>query len=69
MIHTDWKVRHPDGREWVAFRVGTWIIDSVSELTGKSPADLVWPPAAEIAAMSPAVKRLPAGTPLQQRDR
>lgn len=50
-----WKFRHPDGREWIAFRVGTWITDSVRELTGKTPADLVWTPAAEIAAMFPAL--------------
>jgi hypothetical protein len=64
-----WKFRHPDGREWVAFRVGTWIVDSVHELTGKSPADLVWTPATEIAAMFPALKRLAPGTPRQQHDR
>jgi hypothetical protein len=52
-----WKVRHPDGREWVAFLVGTWIIDSIRELTGKSPAELVRTPPAEIAAMFPAFKR------------
>jgi hypothetical protein len=41
----------------VAFRVGTWIIDSIRELTGKSPAELVRTPPAEIAAMFPAFKR------------
>jgi uncharacterized protein YjaZ len=50
---SQWKFRHPDGRQWIAYRVGTWIVDSVRELTGKTPADLVWIPAAEIAAMSP----------------
>jgi hypothetical protein len=53
-----WKFRHPDGRQWIAFRVGTWIIDSVCELTGKTPADLVWTPAAQIAAMSPVLPPL-----------
>lgn len=53
-----WKFRHPDGREWIAFRVGTWIIDSVRDQTGKSAADLVWTPADEIIAMSPAVAGL-----------
>jgi hypothetical protein len=50
---SQWKFRHPDGRQWIAYRVGTWIVDAVCELTGKTPADLVWIPAAEIAAMSP----------------
>lgn len=47
-----WKFRHPDGREWIACRVGTWIVDSVRERTGKNAADLVWAPVDQIAAMS-----------------
>ncbi len=26
-----WKFQHPDGRQWIAFRVGTWIIDTSLE--------------------------------------
>jgi hypothetical protein len=48
-----WKFRHPDGRQWIAYRVGTWIVDSLRDLTGQSPADLVWTPASEIATAVP----------------
>lgn len=48
----EWKFRHPDGREWVAFRVGTWIVDQFMALTGQSPADLVWTPTRHIAKVA-----------------
>jgi uncharacterized protein YjaZ len=47
-----WKFRHEDGREWIAFRVGVRLVDSVTERTGQRPADLVWTPAGEIAALA-----------------
>jgi len=53
-----WRFRHQDGRQWIAYRVGTWIVDSLRELSGDSPADLVWTPASEIAAAVPAIEGL-----------
>jgi Predicted Zn-dependent protease (DUF2268) len=47
-----WKVRHEDGREWIAFRVGVRLVDSVTERTGQIAADLVWTPADQIAALA-----------------
>jgi hypothetical protein len=36
-----WMFRHPDGRRWIAFRVGTYLVDRASRASGKTPADLV----------------------------
>lgn len=43
-----YKFRHGDGREWIAFRVGTWLVDGIVQRTGQSAADLVWTPAEEL---------------------
>jgi uncharacterized protein YjaZ len=43
-----WKFQHPDGREWIAYRVGTWLVDTATRLTGCDVADLVWVPAVDI---------------------
>lgn len=48
----EWKFRHPDGREWVAFRVGTWIVDQFMALTGQSAAELMWTPTSDIAKVA-----------------
>lgn len=37
-----WKVRHPDGRRSIAYRVGSWLADRAIERSGRSAADLVW---------------------------
>jgi hypothetical protein len=60
---TNWKFQHQDGRQWIAYRVGTWIVDSLREETGQSPADLVWTRASEIAGMVPAVLDLVRDNP------
>lgn len=48
-----WKLHHPDGREWIAFRVGVWIIDQVTAATGRTAADLIRTLAADLAATYP----------------
>jgi uncharacterized protein YjaZ len=45
----DYRVRHADGREWIAYRVGTWLIDSLTARTGGTAADLVWTSSGVIA--------------------
>lgn len=37
-----WKFQHPDGRRWISYRVGTWVVDRAVERSGRSAADLVW---------------------------
>lgn len=43
-----WKFRHPDGREWIAFRAGTWLVDRCRAVDGRTAADLVHTPAGQI---------------------
>jgi len=37
-----WKFQHPDGRRWISYRVGTWLVDRAVERSRRSAADLVW---------------------------
>jgi hypothetical protein len=47
-----WKFRHEDGREFIAFRVGVWLVEQIQRETGKSAADLVWTPVEELEAVA-----------------
>jgi hypothetical protein len=38
----EWKFEHPDGRQWIAYRVGAWVVDRAVAESGRSAADLVW---------------------------
>jgi hypothetical protein len=44
----DWLFMHPDGRRWIAFRVGTHLVDLAMHASGTTSADLVQVPAREI---------------------
>lgn len=33
--------RHPDGRRWIAYKVGTYLVDRAVRASGKTPAELV----------------------------
>ena len=48
----EWKFNHPDGRTFIAFRVGTWLVDVACAFVRRAPADLVWEPAPEILKMT-----------------
>jgi len=52
-----WKLRHEDGRERIAFRVGVWLVDQIQAATGWSTTDMVWTPLETLEAL-PAVQRL-----------
>jgi uncharacterized protein YjaZ len=47
-----WMSRHPDGRRWVGMRVGTFLVDRASRSSGRTPADLVLTPSAEILRLA-----------------
>jgi hypothetical protein len=47
-----WLVRHPDGRRWIAMRVGTFLVDEASRRSGRSAADLVFASTSEILALA-----------------
>lgn len=50
---TQWKFEHPDGRRWIAFRVGTWLVDQICADRDATPADLVWIPCDDLVASLP----------------
>ena len=44
----DWLFRHPDGRRWVGYKVGTYLVDRAMRATGRSAAELVTEPTKDI---------------------
>jgi hypothetical protein len=48
----DWMFRHPDGRRWIGYRAGTHIADRAIKRGGRSAAELVNTPSAEILSMA-----------------
>lgn len=50
--YQEWKFQHADGRRWIAYRVGTWVVDRAVHRSGRSAADLVWEPTASIVALA-----------------
>jgi len=36
-----WMVRHPDGRRWIGYKAGTYLVDRAAKASGKSAAELV----------------------------
>jgi uncharacterized protein YjaZ len=47
-----WMFRHPDGRRWVGIRAGTYLVDRAMSASGKSAAELVSLPSAEIIRLA-----------------
>ena len=47
-----WMFRHPDGRRWIGFRVGTYLVDRASRALGRTSAELVAMPTEEIVRHS-----------------
>jgi hypothetical protein len=50
-----WKCRHPDGREYIAFRVGCWFIDQLAAAFNETPQDWIWVPVDELLARAASV--------------
>ena len=48
----EWMYRHPDGRRWVGMRAGTYVADQATRRSGKSAAELVNAPAADILRLA-----------------
>lgn len=46
-----WLFHHPDGRRWVAMRVGTYLVDRVKQVTGKTSAELVRMPTDDVVRL------------------
>lgn len=47
-----WLFRHPDGRRWIAFRVGAFLVDRAARASGKSPSELATMPASQVIALA-----------------
>ena len=46
-----WLFEHPDGRGWIGFRVGTYLVDRAMKSSGKTSAELVQVPTDTIVTM------------------
>ncbi|NII09649.1 DUF2268 domain-containing putative Zn-dependent protease [Oleiagrimonas sp. C23AA] len=47
-----WLFHHPDGRRWVAYRVGTWLADRAISKSGASAASLAKTSTAEVIELA-----------------
>jgi uncharacterized protein YjaZ len=47
---SEWLSRHPDGRRWIGFKAGTYLVDQAMKRLNRSSAELVAAPTAEILA-------------------
>jgi hypothetical protein len=47
-----WMFRHPDGRQWIGYRAGTYIADRAIAASGQSAAELVCVPTAEVLSLA-----------------
>jgi hypothetical protein len=50
--YRQWMFRHADGRRWVGYKAGTFIVDRAMTASALSAADLVTTPAADILALA-----------------
>jgi uncharacterized protein YjaZ len=48
----DWMFQHPDGRRWIGYKVGTYLVDRAMRASGRSSADLVSVPTDEIVRLA-----------------
>ncbi|MFZ4516643.1 MAG: DUF2268 domain-containing putative Zn-dependent protease [Acidimicrobiia bacterium] len=48
--HRDWFFTHPDGRRWIGYRAGTYLVDCAMKSSGKSAAQLADVPTKTILA-------------------
>ena len=47
-----WMSRHPDGRRWMGYKAGTHIADQAARASGKTAAQLVNVPTAEVLRLA-----------------
>ena len=50
--YTKWMLQHPDGRRWIGYRAGTYIVDQAMSASGRSAADLVLVPTGEVLRLA-----------------
>jgi uncharacterized protein YjaZ len=47
-----WLFRHPDGRRWIAYKAGAYLVDRAMHASGKSAAELVAMPTDQILRLA-----------------
>ena len=47
-----WMFDHPDGRQWIGYRAGTYLVDLAIRKSGRSAAELVATPTDEIISIA-----------------
>jgi uncharacterized protein YjaZ len=50
--YNQWMFQHPDGRRWIGYRAGTYIVDQAILASGFSAADLALAPTDKVLKMS-----------------
>lgn len=50
--YREWMFHHPDGRQWIGYRTGTYIADRAKARSGLSAADLVRTPPGEVLTLA-----------------
>ena len=50
---SEWLSRHPDGRRWIGYKAGTYLVDQAMKSLNRSSAELVATPTDEILAATP----------------
>jgi uncharacterized protein YjaZ len=50
--YAEWMFTHPDGRRWIGYTVGTYLVDLAIAASGKSAAELATVPTSEILALA-----------------
>ena len=48
----EWLFRHPDGRRWVGYRAGTFLVDQAMAESKQSSADMITMPTADVIALA-----------------
>ena len=50
--YRQWMFQHPDGRQWIGYRAGTYIADLAIAASGRTAAQLVTAPTDEVLALA-----------------
>jgi hypothetical protein len=59
----DWFGRHPDGRRWIGYRVGSYLTDTAIRASGETAASLATRPTADVLRMAGTDQGISRGLP------
>lgn len=51
MQYNQWMFDHPDGRRWIGYRTGVWVVDRAIAASGETSASLAQVPTQEVLAL------------------